>query len=266
MPNRLKKMFRDVREILIPRTCEVCQNRLYAGESIVCTKCATTLERTLWRGREGNGIERIMWEKIPIKRANATFHYDRTTNAEEVLFALKYRSKRHMGPYFGRCMAQDLEGTDFFSGIDAIVPIPLSKERLRERGYNQSELIARGIAELTNIPVRCDIVERIIDNVSQTRVPRHKREENVRDIFKVCTEEDLSRMHMLIVDDVLTTGSTIMSCGKELAKCGCNAISVLTLFVAGIKPEGPYAYEDEDDYENSLRHIYVHSPQSPKQC
>ncbi len=260
VPRSLQKAFRDVREILIPRTCEVCQNRLYAGESIVCTKCATTLERTLWRGREGNGIERIMWEKIPIKRANATFHYDRTTNAEEVLFALKYRSKRHLGPYFGRCMAQDLEGTDFFSGINAIVPIPLSRERLRQRGYNQSELIARGLAETTGLPVRCDIVKRIVNNESQTRVSPQKREENVRGIFSVCTDEDLSRMHLLIVDDVLTTGSTVMSCGKELAKCGCNAISVLTLFVAGIKPEGPYAYEDEDDYENSLRHKYIPSP------
>ena len=260
MPNRLKKMFRDVREILIPRTCEVCQNRLYAGESIVCSKCASSLERTLWRGREGNGIERIMWEKIPIKRANATFRYDRATNSEEVLFALKYRSQRHLGRYLGRCMAQDLEGTDFFSGIDAIVPIPLSRERQQKRGYNQSELIARGLEEATGIPVRCDIVKRIVDNESQTRVSPQKREENVRGIFKVCTEEDLSRMHLLIVDDVLTTGSTIMSCGKELAKCGCNAISVLTLFVAGIKPEGPYAYEDEDDYEKSLLHKYVKAP------
>lgn len=266
VPLAIRKILIDARETFLPRLCTICGKRLMRDENVICLECISTFEHTCWRGRSGNGAERIFWEKIPIVRANATLHYNRATNAAEALFALKYHSQERLGAHLGRLMAHDLDDTDFFCGIDAIVPIPLSKQRQRQRGYNQSERLAQGISNVTGIPIRCDIVERFKDNESQTRVLPHQREDNVRGIFRVCTKEDLSSKHLLIVDDVLTTGSTIMSCGKTLTEAGCKALSVLTLFVAGRKPEGPYAYEDEDDNVETLRHKYIHSPRPPKQC
>ena len=117
----------------------------------------------------------------------------------------------------------------FFEGIDVIVPMPITKSRRRERGYNQSEEFARGIAELTEIPVATDVVERLSFGISQTKLNHWERRENVENVFHLINGESISNRHVLLVDDIMTTGSTIISCGSELLKAGNVKISILTI-------------------------------------
>ena len=129
----------------------------------------------------------------------------------------------------GRMVATELQRDGFFDGIDEIVPVPLTKERLRQRGYNQSEEIAKGINEITGLPINKDAVKRIVFKGSQTRRSRWDRQENVEYAFKLTHGEPIAGKHLLIVDDVVTTGATIIACAKELVKASNVKISVLSL-------------------------------------
>lgn len=139
-------------------------------------------------------------------------------------------------------MAQDLLDTDFFDGIDFIVPVPLHRKKMRQRGYNQSAELAHGIAELTGLPVREDLVSRVVDTPTQTRLTAEERRENVRDAFRLLQPAAVANRHILLVDDVLTTNATILSCAEELVKATGVRISVLTLALAGQHPTGGHEF------------------------
>ena len=223
--------------IIFPRRCLVCNRILSASEQHICTSCYMKLPFTRWHGRQGNGIERMFWARIPIHRANALLHYYGGDESRKVVLALKYNNRPQIGVEFGRIMAADLRDTDFFSDIDAIVPVPLARKRIKKRGYNQSECLAKGVSEITQIPVLKDVIKRKIDNPTQTRLTNDERKENVKGIFMINYADAIKDKHILLIDDVLTTGATIMSCAEEIAKVA-SGISIMTLFVAGRHSDG----------------------------
>lgn len=226
------RLLRDLWHILMPHACMICGRRLTSGEEVICATCLMTLPRTQIRGRAGNGLERLFWGRIPIRRASAYMYYIPRSQSHEVFIRLKYRRQPRVGIFFGRVMAQDLLDTGFFDGIDMMVPVPLSRQRQRQRGYNQSTQIARGIRQLTGIPIREDIVVRSRDNESQTRLSSHERRTNVEGIFTLTAPEAAAHRHILLIDDILTTGSTLLSCAECLAKAEDVRISVLTMGMA----------------------------------
>ena len=132
-------------------------------------------------------------------------------------------------------MAEEIKESGFFDGMNLIVPIPLHPRRLRKRGYNQCDYIAKGISEETGIPIGKDIVRRIVDNSSQTHLLEMGRKENVVGIFQLVHPEKVRGKHILLIDDVITTGATSISCGQELAKAGNVKISVVSMAYAGKK-------------------------------
>lgn len=226
------RLFRDLWHIIMPHYCMICGRRLTVREEAVCSTCFMTLPRTQICGRAGNGLERLFWGRIPIERASAYMYYIPQSQSHEVFIRLKYKHRPQIGPFFGRVMAQELLCTGFFDGIDMIIPVPLSKQRRRKRGYNQSAQIARGIRQITGIPIREDIVARSLDNPSQTRLSTTDRRANVQGIFTLLSARELAGRHVLLVDDILTTGSTVLSCAQCLAKAGDVRISVLTMGMA----------------------------------
>ena len=129
----------------------------------------------------------------------------------------------------GRMMARELQKSDFFEGIDAIVPIPLAKKRQRQRGYNQSEMLATGVSEITGLPIYNKVVKRTTFEGSQTNRGRWERNENVEKVFQLTDSEALHGKHILIIDDVVTTGATIIACAKELSKAEDVRFSILAL-------------------------------------
>ena len=203
------------------------------GEEVLCVRCQADLPRVRTISFEENDIARIFWGLVPIEKGISFFHYTPHSPHSRILFELKYHNHPEVGKTMGRMMAEELKATNFFNGIDLIVPIPLSRKKERQRGYNQSDWIAWGIYEATGIPTDTTSVVRTKSNPSQTTLDHRQRRENVRDIFAVRHPGNLEGRHILLVDDVITTGATMLSCAEAIARACRVRFSVLSLAWAG---------------------------------
>ena len=203
------------------------------GEEEICVRCQADLPRVRTVSFEENDIARIFWGLVPIEKGISFFHYAPHSPYSRILFELKYHDHPEVGKTMGRMMAEELKATSFFDGIDLIVPIPLSRKKERQRGYNQSDWIAWGISEATGIPTDTTSVVRTKSNPSQTTLDHRQRRENVRDIFAVRHPGSLEGRHILLVDDVITTGATMLSCAETIARACRVRFSVLSLAWAG---------------------------------
>lgn len=214
-------------DLFFPRFCPVCGNRLSGEEETICLSCNLHLPRTdTWGDPYENDMAKMFWHQIPIEKACALFYYKGHSFSSNILYQLKYQHHPEVGFEMGRLLAQEGMRIDFFSDIDGIIPIPLAPKRQKERGYNQSEEIARGIASLTHLPVRTDIVQRTSFVESQTHKNRWQRQDNVSGVFelsslyqdgnKTASPPPLEDKHFLVIDDVCTTGSTIIACCQAI--------------------------------------------------
>lgn len=233
----LRRLAADLSRLFLPRRCGLCGCRLDEGQDVICAVCYCGLPFTRFHGRPGNPVERLFWGRLPIVRANAFLRYVPGADSSRLFLNLKYHDRPQTGLYFGRIMAADLVADGFFSGISLVVPVPLASDRQRRRGYNQSEWLARGIAEVTGLPVAAEAVRRVRSNPSQTRLSAWQRRENVEGIFALADGARLAGRHILLVDDILTTGSTLLSCACEVARVPGVRISILVMGLAGRHPE-----------------------------
>ena len=177
-------------------------------------------------------MAKMFWGQIPIERATALFYYEPHAETANILYEMKYKNHPEIGEVMGRLMARELQMSNFFEGIDGIIPVPLAKKRQRQRGYNQSHELAKGISEITGFPIYNKVVKRTVFEGSQTSLGRWERNENVEQVFELKDASTIQDKHLLIVDDVVTTGATIIACAKELCKAGGVRISVLSLGLA----------------------------------
>ena len=216
-------------DFISPRACVICGCRLGITEEVICTTCNMHLPRTRYdEDFYENDMARLFWGQMPVERAFAMIYYEPHSPVSRMVYSLKYLGHPEVGEFMGRMMSAELLGTTFFDGIDMIVPVPLSKKRQRKRGYNQSEEIARGISSLTGIPVANKVVKREKFVESQTQKHRWQRLENVDGVFRRCNNASVDGKHILLVDDVVTTGSTIISCANEISRGGNVRFSVLS--------------------------------------
>lgn len=218
--------------LLFPHCCVACGNPLVRGEECICTLCNMNLPRTNYHLRKDNPVEQVFWGKIPLEHATSFFFYRKGSDFRQILHQLKYGGQKEVGAIMGRYIASELLASGFFQGIDCIIPIPLHKQKQRMRGYNQSEWIARGISVVTGIPINTEAVIRQKNTETQTRKSVFGRWENVEGIFELRSADALAGKHILIVDDVLTTGATTVACASCLMEIEGIRMSVLTLAMA----------------------------------
>lgn len=223
----------DIRELFFPRYCVICGKRLSVNEECLCVKCLSSLPRTMMHRKKDNEVEKNFWGRFPIEKASAFLYYAKGGDVRKLLYDLKYYGGWRTGIFMGKCMAAELSSSSFFEGVDAIIPIPLHPKRLRKRGYNQSEMLAEGISTVTGIPVWTDVLERNQFTETQTHKNQYERWMNVNEVFVCSNSQKLGRKHILIVDDVLTTGATLIACADVLKEVPDLKISVLTLALAG---------------------------------
>ena len=217
-------------DLISPRMCVVCGKRLSVSEEVICATCNLHLPRTgFQREPYENIMAKTFWGQIPIERAAALFYYEPHAETANILYDMKYRNHPEIGEVMGRMMAKELQPNGFFEGIDGIVPVPLARRRERQRGYNQSMELAKGISEIVGLPIYNKVVKRCKFEGSQTSRGRWERNENVEKVFQLTDSESICGKHLLIIDDVVTTGATIVACAKELVKAGGVKISVLSL-------------------------------------
>ena len=177
----------------------------------------------------GNQAEVLMAGRFPFERIASFCGYSKGGILQKLVHQFKYHNKKEIAVLLGRLFGKDLVGSEFVKPIDLIVPVPLHPKRLKTRGYNQAEMISIGLSETTGIPVSKAALVRTIYNPTQTKLTETQRWENVKDIFDVKNTTDFQGKHLLLVDDVITTGSTIEACAIAILKCPNVKISVATL-------------------------------------
>lgn len=217
-------------DLISPRQCVICGERLSITERALCSSCYLHLPRTTYQFTPyDNPMTQLFWGLAPVSRAAALFFYEPHAEAAQFIYDLKYADRPDIGEDIGRMMAEEMQMADYFAGVDVIIPVPLSSKRKRQRGYNQSEMIAHGIHEITHIPVMHRALKRKHFHQSQTSLMRHQRQENVAEMFELRDAKDLEDKHILLVDDVCTTGATLIACTHVLKDIPGIRISVLTL-------------------------------------
>jgi ComF family protein len=199
------------------------------SENGICLECLYKLPKTNNFKIPGNKAEELMAGRFPFQRIASFCVYTKDGILQKLVHQFKYNNRKEIAIMLGRLFANDILGSEFISSIDLIVPVPLHPKRLKIRGYNQSELIARGMSEVTEISVSSSNLIRSIYNPTQTKRSRTQRWENVKDIFELRNINEFANKHVLLVDDVITTGSTIEACSIPILKCNNVKISIATL-------------------------------------
>lgn len=221
------KWISDLIDLIFPRTCLVCGELLSPQEKDICLDCLSKLPRIEKIHLEE--IEKTFWGKIAVERATSFIYYHKSSPYNNIIHNLKYKNCPEPGERLAFLAASELMERGFFDGIDCIVPLPLSKKKLRKRGYNQCDYIAEGISRATGIPIIKDAVKRTTANETQTHKNRDERWKNVEGIFALSDATKLEGRHILLIDDILTTGATLASCAKTIEDgCSCK-ISIFTL-------------------------------------
>ena len=230
------KIFKDIAhsilDVLFPRTCAVCNKTLVSHEKYLCTECSISIPCTDFHELKFNPMEQLFAGKILIEKAVGYFFYEKDNPYSGILHDLKYRNQPQLGRHFAYRYARELHDKGIFTEIDCIIPVPLHHMKKIQRGYNQSEYIAMGFADVLEVPVYTDIVVAKRAHDSQTNKGIHERWLNTQDIFIVQNEDRLIGTHVLIVDDVVTTGATLLSAALTIAHIPGIKISLATLGVA----------------------------------
>lgn len=217
-------------DFLSPRHCVVCGQRLTATERSLCSVCLLHLPRTTYQFTPtDNPMVQLFWHLTPIKRAAALMFYEPHSEVAQLVYDLKYHDRPDIGEDMGRLMANEFQTAHYFDDIDLLLPVPLSRKRKRQRGYNQSELLAIGISDVTGIPVVTKALKRKHFQQSQTQLNRQERRENVSDMFLLTDDSLLKNKHVLLIDDICTTGATLTACADVVKQVEGIRISVLTL-------------------------------------
>lgn len=206
----------DFLMLFFPSNCLVCGKKLPAFGSVLCFTCEMKMPRTRFGDRQDNPVSKIFWGRVPVRAGTSLFRFEKGSSYQTLLHDLKYRGNRGVGIYLGRLLGLEIKETSF-SECDFLVPVPLHRRRLKQRGYNQSEVIARGASEITGIPVVADLIRRKGSGRSQTTMNRQERFENITTSFALCDHLiDLNNRKILIIDDVITTGATLEACSQVL--------------------------------------------------
>jgi ComF family protein len=228
----LYDLWDDVISLLFPRLCYACGNHLLRNERLICTECYILIPRANYHNESNNPVEQLFWGRCRIEKAAAFSFYNRGSRIRNLIHNLKYKGIREIGYELGKIYGAALKNSDFTGGIDVIIPVPLHPAKQRIRGFNQSDIISQGISEATGIPVDRISLSRKNLSATQTKKSRYERWTNVEGIFCVTDSAGIRDKHILLVDDVITTGSTIESCVTELLKTEGVRVSVTTLAVA----------------------------------
>lgn len=227
----IRSCITDFADLLFPTLCLGCDRSLGAHEKIICTDCRIKLPETgQHRTPYNENLLNKFAGKVPIKFLASYVYFSKGSTVQRLIHKVKYGGQKEavkeIAGWYGNQLKVEC---DFIRDIDVIIGVPLHKSRLRQRGFNQADWIAEGLAEALDIPAKTDVLKRKRFRESQTRKNRIERWENVKTVFEVAIQTEIKDKNIVIVDDVLTTGATLEACAIELLKAGCRSVGVLTI-------------------------------------
>jgi len=228
---RKSSLFSDLVDVIYPEACVGCHTPLVKNEDLICTACLTNLPRTGFELLPDNPLIRFFVGRCKFEKAASFLFFEKGGSTQNLLHALKYQGRDEVGKRLGHLAAKALDKTPFLNSIDVVVPVPLHPRKLAKRGYNQSAVIGQPIAEAHQLHFDDTHLIRSSFSSTQTRKSRFARWLNVKDIFEITNPAAFKNKHVLLIDDVVTTGSTVEACAIKLAaQKGCK----VSLFTAAI--------------------------------
>jgi ComF family protein len=230
--NMLVSAFDDFLSLVYPHVCMACGKSLFKYEKCICTFCLYHLPRTNFHLEKENPVTMLFWGKAEVHSAASLFYFYKGGRVQQLMHQLKYKGQKDIGLYIGNLYGKELSKTALFNTAECIIPVPMHPKKQKKRGYNQSELIARGLSESMEIPVDTKTLVKTMKTETQTRRSRFSRWENVKEVFELKDHQHLAGKHVLLVDDVITTGSTLESCLLHLSKVPGIKVSVVSMACA----------------------------------
>lgn len=230
--NRSTNILLDMIDLAWPNLCLLCDRPLVRGEKYLCLHCLYHLPILVFNSFSKNPAADRFYGKIPFEKATAGYLYQKESNIQKALELIKYKGEKELGKKLAHYAGSQLLNNGFFDHVDLLVPVPLHRKKEKKRGYNQSEWIAKGLLEVSKIPINTDNLLRNIENPTQTTKSIWERWENVQGHFVLRDPEAFANKHILLVDDVLTSGSTLEACGQTILKATQAKISFFSLAMA----------------------------------
>lgn len=222
-------MLADFISLIYPQLCHACEKPLYKNELLICTHCKYHLPKTRYHSDKDNPVAKLFWGKTPVENAAACYYFNKGSNVQRMIHHLKYGGRKEIGAEIGKWYGYDLKCSPFFSGVDMVIPVPLHPKKLKKRGYNQSEHFAMGLAEGLCKQVSTAHLVKKEYSETQTRKSTFQRWKNVETVFAVNNPQELSGKHILLVDDVVTTGSTLEACARKLLEIPDTKVSIAAI-------------------------------------
>lgn len=229
---RLKEIRDSLLQLVFPHVCDGCGSDLLSEESQLCLRCLYAMPETNFEKLEGNPVEKMFWGRLSLVQATAQFYFTKESLMQRLMHQLKYRGNRELGLQLGRLMGIALKDSGRFEDIDTLIPLPLFPSKEKRRGFNQATILCNGMAEILSVPVLNNIIIRPQHTESQTKKGRVDRWKNIEGKFELVNNAGIQNKHLLLVDDVVTTGATLESCGNELLKAENVRLSIATLCTA----------------------------------
>jgi len=227
----LVNILNDIESLFFPDLCLGCESLLLYNEKVICAQCRHQLPLTNYHALKNNPIEKMFYGRVAIENATAFLHFEKKGLVQQLIHQLKYKGQEQIGTFIGEWMAHELKEYNTYSDIDMIIPVPLHKKRLNERGYNQVTFFAKSISKGINASYRDTILLRTSYMQTQTFKNRNTRWQNDTSIFSIQKTANLEGKHILLVDDVVTTGATLEACVKAFEHIRNIKISILTIAV-----------------------------------
>ena len=215
--------------LVFPHVCEGCGTDVLQSDHALCLQCIVALPETRFHLYKDNPVEKIFWGRVPLVHATAQYYFTKESIMQRLMHSFKYRGDKELGFYLGRLMGRAITASHYYASIDALVPLPLHPSKERRRGFNQAAILCQGLSIEMSIPVIEDAVSRPGRTETQTKKNRVARWQNMEGRFEVHSTSGLEGRHLLLVDDVVTTGATLEACATELLKIPGVSVSIATL-------------------------------------
>lgn len=225
----IRSSLNNLLHLFFPHVCVGCGSDTLDGKHHLCLRCLSQLPATNFFAQPGNPVEERFYGRIALESGGAAYFFSKDSLLQALLYELKYKGNKEIGYFLGKLMGKFLVNNDRFKDVDAMLPLPLNLKRQKKRGYNQAVALCNGIASLWNRPVIENAVVRNINTETQTRKGITNRWENMDGVFAIADIDSIKHKHLLLVDDVVTSGASLEACGSTILKVDGTKLSIATL-------------------------------------
>lgn len=224
-------MLQELISLFYPNLCAGCGSSLAKNERVICIDCRASMPRTDYHRFRENPVHTLFKGRTRVESATSLLYFNKGAGVQKMLHQLKYKGNTDLGEELGCELGSALKNSEHFQGIDMVMPVPLHPSKERKRGYNQSMVIARGVSKSLEVEAGKNLIRKS-STETQTRKSRYDRWQNVSEVFGVKNPEKIKGKHILLIDDVVTTGATLEACVNELLKQDGTKVSIATIACA----------------------------------